>query len=272
MLVVVFCGVWLNRVGLPDFAKTRLVAALREHGVELEFSRMRVRFVRGLVAENVRIGDSKTPGNPSLAADELQLKLDFSAFLHRRLQVDGVILRQGKLIWPLTETNGTTLSFVLNNIQTTLRFQTNDTWSLDNFQADFAGAKFSFSGDIAHAPELRNWEIFHANRIGQGAWRAQLQNFSDVLDQIHFTGTPQLSLRVDGDARDVYSFVGNLQVSAPRRTNEMGQRAATFNSRCDSPRPLMHRPTLMTVWRGGRTRCRIGWAGSCNSRNCSRRN
>ncbi len=139
MLVVVFCGVWLNRVGLPDFAKTRLVAALREHGVDLEFSRMRVRFVRGLVAENVRIGDSKTPGNPSLAVDELQLKLDFRAFLHRRLQVDGVILRQGKLIWPLTETNGTTLSFVLNNIQTTLRFQTNDTWSLDNFQADFAG-------------------------------------------------------------------------------------------------------------------------------------
>ena len=31
----------LNHVGLPDFLKTRLVTALREDGVKLEFSRSR---------------------------------------------------------------------------------------------------------------------------------------------------------------------------------------------------------------------------------------
>jgi len=35
------------------FLKTRLVATLHERGIELEFSRMRLRFERGIVAENV---------------------------------------------------------------------------------------------------------------------------------------------------------------------------------------------------------------------------
>src|SRR6516165_3967530 len=55
-LVIVLIGafLWFNRVGLPDFMKTRLVAAMREQGVELEFSRLRLSLVRGLVADNVR--------------------------------------------------------------------------------------------------------------------------------------------------------------------------------------------------------------------------
>jgi len=56
---------------------------------------------------------------------------------HRQLQINGLVLCQGKFVWPLSPTN----TLVLNQIQADLRFQTNDTWSLDNFQADFAGAK-----------------------------------------------------------------------------------------------------------------------------------
>jgi hypothetical protein len=49
-------GIWLNRVGFPDFLKARLVAALSERGVQLQFSRMRLSLVRGLVADDVQIG------------------------------------------------------------------------------------------------------------------------------------------------------------------------------------------------------------------------
>ena len=104
----------------------------------------------------------------------------------------------------------------LDNIQTDLRFQTNDTWSLDHFQADFAGAKLTLSGDIGHAPELRNWEMFRGSGSANlPSWQAQLQKFSDTLDQIHFTGTPQLTLTVNGDARDLHSFLVRLKVGMP---------------------------------------------------------
>jgi len=212
LVLAALCAViWLNQVGLPDFLKTRLVATLRERGIELEFSRMRLHFERGIVAENVRIGGPQTQG-PVLTLAEVQLQLDFHAFLRRQVQVDGLFLRQGRLAWPLSPTNG----LQLDNIQTVLRFQTNDTWSLDHFQADFAGAKLALSGEIGHAPELRNWGVFRGSGSTQlSSWQSQLQNFSAVLDQIHFTGTPRLNLEVNGDARDPHSFLVELQVEAP---------------------------------------------------------
>ena len=213
VLAALCAVVWFNQIGLPDFFKTRLVAALRERGWDLEFTRMRLRFDRGIVAENVRLGDAQTAGSPFLSLAEIQLQLDFSALLQRRQwQVDGLGLRQGKLTWPISPTN----ILKLDNIRTELRFQTNDTWSLDHFSADFAGAKLALSGEIAHAPELRNWEMFHGGTApDHQALQSQLKQFSDVLHRIHFDGTPQLDLTVNGDARDLHSFIIRLKVGAP---------------------------------------------------------
>jgi hypothetical protein len=211
LVLAAICSVaWFNRIGLPDFLKTRLVATLHERGIELEFTRMRLRFERGVVAENVRIGGEQTAG-PVLTLAEIQLQLDFRALLRRQLQVDGLVLRQGKFLWPVSPTN----SLKLDNIQAELRFQTNDLWSLDNFRADFAGAKLMLSGEVAHAPEMRDWKIFHgASSTNFPNWQAQLQKFSDTLDQIHFDGTPLLNLNVDGDAHDIHSFAVRLMVGA----------------------------------------------------------
>ena len=212
VLAALCAVVWLNQIGLPDFLKTRLVATLRERGVDLEFTRMRLRFGHGIVAENVRLGDAQSAGSPALALAEIQLQLDFPALLRRQLQVDGLGLHQGKLTWPVSPTNILTL----DNIRSELRFQTNDTWSLDNFSADFAGAKLTLSGEIGHAPELRNWELFHGGKTtNQLSLQTQLKQFSDVLNRIHFDGTPQLNLTVNGDARDLHSFVVRLKVWVP---------------------------------------------------------
>ena len=56
-LVLLLLGslTYLNRVGLPEFLKARLVSELRARGVVLEFTRMRLRWYHGLVAENVSL-------------------------------------------------------------------------------------------------------------------------------------------------------------------------------------------------------------------------
>jgi hypothetical protein len=212
LVLAVLCAVvWVNQVGLPEFLKTRLVATLRQHGVELEFTRMRLRFDRGIVAENVRVGGGSR-SDPVLTLAEVQLKLDYRALWQRRVQVDGLFLREGRLFWLLSPTN----RLQLDNIQTALRFQTNDTWSLDHFKADFAGAKLALTGEIAHAPELRNWEMFRGSGTNQLAgWQSQLHAFSDALNQIHFTGPPELDLQLTGDARDLHSFLMGLQLTVP---------------------------------------------------------
>jgi len=210
--LVLACAVlWLDKIGLPDFLKRPLVETLRTRGVELEYARLRLSFTRGLVADNVHIGRARMTNSPVFSLQQIQLRLNYRALLHRRLQIDGLVLHQGKFVWPLSPTN----ALVLDHIQTYLRFQANDTWSLDNFQADFAGAKLSVSGDIAHASALRDWKIFYGPTTNAAARQAGLQKFADTLRQIHLAGAPQLSLVVNGDARDPLSFLVRLMASAP---------------------------------------------------------
>ena len=233
-VVALACAlVWFDRVGVPDFMQRRLVAALHERGVELGISRLRFSLFHGLIADNVRAGQTTAPDSPSLTAGQVRLELNYRALLHRRLELDGFTLREGKFVLPLSPTNALTL----DKVQTELRFQENDTWSLDNFKAVFAGAKFALSGDIAHAPEIRNWAIFRGAGAGSAsASQAQLRAFSDTLGKIHFTGTPQLSLTVGGDARDVHSFAVHLTVTAPGvQTPWAGARDVQFIAKLTSP-------------------------------------
>ena len=175
-----------------------------------------------------------------LSLQQLQLRLDCRALLRCHLQLAGLVLRQGKLVWPLSPTNALTL----DHIQTNLRFQTNDTWSLDHFQADFAGAKVSLSGGIAHAREIRRWEIFRGREsAGFQVWQTRLRKFSDVLAQIHFAGEPQLSVNVSGDARDIHSCAVRMNFTAPGvQTPQFGARdvqlAAAVTVPADAPTNL----------------------------------
>jgi hypothetical protein len=233
VLALVCALVWFNRIGLPDFLKRRLVETLQARGIELEFTRMRLNLVHGLVVENVRLGHAETPGDPAFSVAEIQLQLNYRALLRRQWQIDGLVLRQGKFIWPLAPPQALTL----DHIQTELRFQANDTWSLDNFHADFAGTRLALSGDIAHAPEMHNWEIFRGKKsAGRVVWQARLQKFSDLLDRIHFTGRPQLSLAVHGDAHDIHSFAFRLTGNASSvQTPWGGARNVQLNASLTAP-------------------------------------
>jgi len=202
---------WLNHVGLPDFLKTPLVAALREQGMELEFSRMRFSLVRGLVADDVQAGEAGSTAGASFSARLVELELDFPALLRRRLALNGLLLRDGVFTLPLSPTN----AFTLTNLQAKLQFGTNDTWSLDELGADFAGARITIDGELAHARRVLEWKLFSAGAAGnRDQAAAMFKDFSDALRQIHFEDTPQLALSIAGDGRDVHTVRLQLNASA----------------------------------------------------------
>lgn len=214
ILAVVCAVTWLDVIGLPDFAKRPLIQALHDHGIVLQFVRLRLKPDRGLVADNVRIGGT-FPGSPTLSVQELRLQIDYRALLHRKLQLDGVVLRQGKFVLPISASNEPPCALTFEHIQTELRFETNDMWSLDNLQANFAGAKFNLSGQVAHASAVSTWGMFHGKQGIRGASQNQLKKIATTLSRIHFNPTSQLSLNVHGDARHLNSFFIFLTVNAP---------------------------------------------------------
>src|SRR3974377_679852 len=93
LLVVAFA--YLNQVGLPGFVKKPLLDELRARGVDLRFSRLRMRWYTGIVAENVRFGEAGEALSPHFTATEVRLHLDHHALTKLHLQVDTLFLRQG---------------------------------------------------------------------------------------------------------------------------------------------------------------------------------
>ena len=270
LLILAAAGalLWFNQIGLPSFLKESLQTNLRQRGIQVEFSRMRLRMTRGIVAENVLVGDAKNPDRPALALGEVQLLLDFGGLWQGHLQVEGLILRAGLLVVPVAGTNPPKRPLEISNIQTDLRFHENDTWSLDHFQADFQGARLTLSGDVTHATELQNWEVFHnLNPGGPMDWQTQVRQVSDILEKIHLHGTPRLNLNIVGNARNPHSFNLHLQVSAPAaQTAWFNVSNLQFNASLTAPTNRPIRQILPGIWSNAAP-WRLAWTARCTELN-----
>jgi hypothetical protein len=216
ILTLLGAVLYLDYVGLPGFVKTPLLQKLHESGLDLEFTRLRWRPSRGIVAENVFFGRTNDVASPQLRLKEVQLRLDYSALLKRQVLVESLALRQGHLTWPVMASNGPNRELTIENIQTDLQLLTNDVWELDNLQAEVAGAKIQLSGAVTNASVVREWKIFHGRQpASPGALQARLRRLADTLEQIHFATPPTLKLDVRGDALKVENIAVQLFIEAP---------------------------------------------------------
>jgi len=229
---------WINVVGFPNFVKTRLVAALQERGVTLDFSRLRWRFIHGIVAENVIIGDKQIHSDKALlTAGQIQLRLDYDALIHRKFHLTGVVVRDGIFTLPVNPTN----RLVVLNMQAEVSFRPDETWSLDELRADFSGVKIRLAGEVANAPEVIKWKLFTGPKTGaQGALSQPLQDLSTTLTKIKFEQPPQINATLNGDARDVHSFVLFVNANTPAVTTPWFsahglQLAASLTAPADAP-------------------------------------
>ena len=216
ILAVISALLYLNQVGLPGWAKRPLLDKLRARGIELQFTRIRLRWYEGIVAENVRFGRADEPAGPHLTAGEVQVLLEPRALLKFQPQVKALMLRQGRLVWPIAGSEQAPRQLSAEHIRTDLRFLPDDQWALDNFRAEFAGAKIQLSGNISHASAVRDWKFLRADHITPaGVWQNRLRELADTLERIHFSAPPELRLDVRGDARDLQSFTVRMVLAAP---------------------------------------------------------
>lgn len=221
---------YLNIVGFPDFIKKPLLEKLHARGIDLRFSRLRWRPFHGIVADNVFVGTTNNAGNPELRIKEVQLGLDYAALFKQQFQVQSLSLRHGWLTLPLGDAGDTNRELSIEDIQTDLELLTNDVWELNNFQAQFAGAQIQLSGAITNASAIRDWKWFQGTRPQEpGALQYRLRGLADTLEQIHFAATPDITLDLRGDARNVENITVGLIIKAPGADTPWG----TFtNSLC----------------------------------------
>lgn len=218
-LLLLLCSlVYLNQAGLPGVLKRPLLQKLRARGIDLQFSRLRLRWYEGVVAENVRFGRTDDPASAQLTIGEIQLLLNWRALLHGKLQVDQLVVTRGHLAVPMQDKDEDQSQLTVENIHTYLRFLPDDQWALDDFKADLAGARIKLAGVVTNASAVGEWQFFHGQRTEPASartWQRRLRRLTEELDRIRFSAAPELVLEVRGDARDLQSFAVRLSIDAP---------------------------------------------------------
>src|SRR4051794_29548483 len=116
ILIAIVLGLFLNKVGLPDIVKSRVITQMRDRGLDVQFSRLRLRWYRGIVAENLQIKGTNGPAGPQLFVEEAECPLSLAALQSLELKMNSLRLRGGRLVWPLVVTNQPTRTFVLNDL------------------------------------------------------------------------------------------------------------------------------------------------------------
>lgn len=232
-LAVLGALIYLNLVGLPDFLKRPLLARLKEAGVALEFSALKLHWSRGFVAEQVRFGSSATtndPAVPRLTAQEVSFNFQLRALLKAKVQVDAIAMRGGKLEWTLTESNAPVRTLAIENIESSLRLFPDDRWMLDDLRGRFGGADFFLSASLTNASAMKDWKMSRDPGQVSGRWPGRLRKLAEELDRLSFSTPPEFRLDVSGDARDPRSFAARLTVKAADVDTVWGRAAGVLLS------------------------------------------
>src|SRR5688572_28507953 len=105
LFVVIILGLFLNRVGLPAWLERRVEEQFQASGWDLQFSRLRLHWYNGIVAEDLQLQRTNATNGPHLFLQTAEFRLNGKALRHLRLEADSVMLKGGQLRWELPGTN-----------------------------------------------------------------------------------------------------------------------------------------------------------------------
>ena len=141
---------------------------------------------------------------------ETELNLNYRSLLEPTLKLDSLSIKQGRFIWPASETNQLTL----NQITTLVRFDGKSKLEVEKFEAEFLGARIHAEGVVTNPVALRDWKIFKRKKPDRPP--RDINRLVETLEKIRLAGNPKLEIRFSGDAKDPNSIQGDVDFSTLR--------------------------------------------------------
>lgn len=192
---------YLNQVGLPDFAKSMLQQELAANGLNLEFDRLRWGWQQGLVAEQIQLEVTRTNTQPTLTAESLKIQLNRQALLTGKPEVTSVMLANAQLGIPVPGLESELPElFEINKVRSQLSFPSPNQWLLESFQAECMGIQLELTAEITNAFAIRSWQRKPKDPGSPPKWPKVLRQLTTIRDQLTFAGTPTLKIHLHTDA------------------------------------------------------------------------
>jgi hypothetical protein len=229
VLLAVAALAYLQLIGLPDFLKTSLLRTLRQRGFDAQFASARFGWGPSIVIENAAFSPTNQPAGPHLSAEWTQLNLNAEALLRARLQIDSFQIIDAGLRVPISTNSATPLSMTEVNLRVTLgsnnlaRLQDGSAWS--------RGVRIHINGELRNFPALRNWtnplpSFLAAQPVlgqPQPAPAAHRLTAWEVMQKVHFTGTPELTLHFSADGQDENTLRAELAFNSANTQTPWGE-------------------------------------------------
>ena len=116
-LLIAAFFIHLHNVGLPESVKQRLVQSLEQRGWHMEFSRLRFRWMQGIVGEDLHLRPSRDARGPELFVERVDFRLSREDLRRFVFTPESLVLRQGRCVWILASSNEVTRSLTLEKVE-----------------------------------------------------------------------------------------------------------------------------------------------------------
>jgi hypothetical protein len=120
LVVVPGALLWLHFAGLPQAFHPTIVDAAARAGLQLQFDRMRLSPLEGLVLDKVRLRSENLPDNPEVAVDRAAVAFDWRRLLRGQVDLNALDLRGAQLFLPVESAEGVTRTLRLTKARARL--------------------------------------------------------------------------------------------------------------------------------------------------------
>src|SRR5688572_31933073 len=155
LLLAVILGafLWANVFGLPRWVTAEIQQELRGRGIRLEFTKVRLKGFRHIVARDVRLKSLSSTNSPSFTVSEAEFLVDFNELKQGNFTLSGVRLVAGTLLLPAGP--GTDRSLTLSNLTADILLLPGDAFQIANLSAQTLGGRATLSGEIKRFSKFR---------------------------------------------------------------------------------------------------------------------
>ncbi len=205
---LVWAGVYARKRGFTESWRQAIEAELAQQGYYVDIGKLTLGAFRGLVAEDVRFFRDDSREAELAILNDIYLDVDLQEVWRKRIAVNTLDVKDGRLTIPLPETQGgPTGELTIYDLSARVAL-TESLVEIVRCEAMMGAVRISLNGSLLRAPNTKPQVPMSGEQSQQAlaAVSSQMQAVKDLLDRLkdfQFVNPPELTVDIRGDLRDL---------------------------------------------------------------------
>lgn len=220
LLVALLWGGWyVNRKGFTRNWRQVVNSEFEKHGLSVSISRLTLDPFHGLVARDVEIFDVKSHHRTLAKINQIVLDINYSNLLHHQQFLNGLDLRDAKLILPLNPSDPASPRIQISKLNARVLLPPNQFY-LSKADADVLGIHVTVTGRLNYPEAFRLAADPNAPPPKPGQSDPALELVSRILALKFESAAPELDISFRGDAREPEKIFVEATLHAGQVSNQ----------------------------------------------------